>query len=129
TDKEAIRASLIGILMSVPVWTLFMFIGTALWSYYTLSPNTLPADMRPDAVFPYFIMTVLPPGITGLLIAGLVAAALSSLDSELNSLSAVCVEDYYMRLRPKSTDKERLFAGKLTTFLAGLGAIGIAHLY
>src|SRR5699024_9984468 len=80
TDKEAIRASLIGILMSVPVWTLFMFIGTALWSYYTLSPNTLPADMRPDAVFPYFIMTVLPPGITGLLIAGLVAAALSSLD-------------------------------------------------
>lgn len=129
TDKEAIRASLIGILMSVPVWTLFMFVGTALWSYYTVSPNTLPADIRPDAVFPYFIMTVLPPGITGILIAGLVAAALSSLDSELNSLSAVCVEDYYMRLRPGSTDSERLVAGKTITFIAGLGAIGIAMLY
>src|SRR5690625_1444395 len=129
TDKEAIRASLIGILMSVPVWTLFMFVGTALWSYYAVSPNALPADIRPDAVFPYFIMTVLPPGITGIIIAGLVAAALSSLDSELNSLSAVCVEDYYMRLRPGSTDSERLAAGKTITFIAGLGAIGIAMLY
>ncbi|HLR25804.1 MAG TPA: sodium:solute symporter [Fodinibius sp.] len=129
TDKEAIKASLMGILMSVPVWTLFMFIGTALWSYYTVSPNTLPGDMRPDAVFPHFIMTVLPPGITGILIAGLVAAALSSLDSELNSLSAVCVEDYYLRLRPRSSGRERLFAGKTITFIAGLGAIGIANLY
>lgn len=129
TDGEAIKASLMGILMSVPVWTLFMFIGTALWSYYTLTPSSLPGDMRPDAIFPYFIMNVLPPGITGLLIAGLVAAALSSLDSELNSLSAVCVEDYYLRLRPDSSDSERLWAGKIITLVAGLGAIGISNLY
>jgi SSS family solute:Na+ symporter len=61
TDKAAIKASLMGILLTVPVWTLFMFIGTALFVYYKQQP--LPAGMRADAVFPYFIMTKLPTGV------------------------------------------------------------------
>lgn len=128
TDKEAIKASLTGILLSVPVWTLFMLVGTALWSFYNFGTNTLP-EMRPDAVFPYFIMTELPPGITGLIIACLMAAGLSSLDSELNSLSAVCVEDYYRRFKPDSTPKERLYISKLVTLGAGIIAIGIGSIY
>src|SRR3954468_6144984 len=60
TDKAAIRASLMGVLLTVPVWMLFMFIGTGLFVYYTTHP--IPAGMRADAVFPYFIMTRLPTG-------------------------------------------------------------------
>src|SRR5699024_8648333 len=129
TDGEAVKASFMGVLLTIPVWMLFMFIGTALWAYYILDTGVLPAGIRPDAVFPYFIMTELPPGVVGLIIAGVIAAALSSLDSTLNALSSVCVEDYYLRFKPGGTDKELLFVGRLTTFIAGVVAMAIATLY
>jgi len=77
SDKAAIRASLLGVGLIVPVWTLFMFIGTALFVYYQQHP--LPPNMRPDAVFPYFIVNNLPQGVVGLIVASLVSAAICSL--------------------------------------------------
>ena len=94
TDKAAIRASLMGVLLSVPVWAMFMFIGTALFSYYKITGAPLPADIEADAVFPYFILTKLPVGVVGLILSALMAAAISSLDSDLNCLSAILMEDY-----------------------------------
>ncbi|MDA3881212.1 MAG: sodium:solute symporter [Prolixibacteraceae bacterium] len=129
SDKDAVKASLTGVLLSVPVWALFMFIGTALFSYYKLTGNTLPPDIRTDAVFPLFIMNHLPVGVVGIIISALIAAAVSSLDSDLNCLSAICVEDYYMRLKPKTTEKTKLFVSKLFVVLAGIGAIGVALFY
>ena len=135
-DKGAIRAALMGALLCVPVWTLFMFIGSCLWAFYdtttqpiltNLSPEKmLPAGMEGDKVFPFFITNQLPMGISGLILAALVAAALSSLDSDLNCLSAIGVEDYYKRFRPKSSDKQRLFMGRVIVFVCGIFAIGIA---
>jgi solute:Na+ symporter, SSS family len=129
SEKGAIRAALMGVLLSVPVWALFMFIGTALFSYYQLTPASLPEGMRPDAVFPQFIMTGLPIGVTGLIVAALIAAAISSLDSDLNCLSAVGVEDYYKRFRPNSTDEQQLHMGKLFVLISGIGAVGVASIY
>ncbi|HKJ68577.1 MAG TPA: sodium:solute symporter [bacterium] len=129
TDKEGVRASLIGVLMSAGVWTLFMFIGTLLWSYYHVSADQLPDGIRPDAVFPHFIMTELPPGVAGIILAGLIGAALSSLDSDLNSLSAVVVEDYYIRLKQYTTDRGQLILGRLVVLITGLISLGIASWY
>ena len=129
SDKDGIKASLIGIFLSVPVWGLFMFIGTALWSFYQITHIPLPAGMRPDAILPHFVMTQLPTGVVGIIIAAVTAAALSSLDSDLNSLSAIVVEDYYRRFRPNSTDKQRLYAGKITIVFGGLAAVLVASLY
>jgi len=129
SDKDGIRAALIGIFLSVPVWALFMFIGTSLWSYYHISQISLPAGMRPDAIFPHFIMTQLPSGVIGIILAAVTAAALSSLDSDLNSLSAIVVEDYYVRVKPKSTDRQKLFAGKASIAIGGLAAVIVASLY
>lgn len=129
TDKAAIRASLFGVLLSVPVWAMFMFIGTALFSYYQITGNALPEGIEPEGVFPYFIMTKLPVGVVGLIISALMAAAISSLDSDLNCLSAILMTDYYRRFRPNSTDREMLRMGKLFIVLAGLGAVGIALIY
>ncbi len=129
SDKQAIKASLIGVFLCVPVWALFMFVGTSLFSYYAVTDVPLPPDMRPDAVFPYFITTQLPIGITGLILAGIAAAALSSLDSDLNSLAAVFTEDYYKRFKPSSTDKQRLFVGRVTVLVCGIGALGVAFIY
>ena len=118
-----------GVLLSVPVWALFMFIGTALFAYYKIHTGDLSPDIRPDAVFPVFIMTKLPAGITGLVLAALLAAAISSLDSDLNCLSAICVEDYYIRFWPDSNEKQRMFLGRLVVLIAGLACILIALYY
>lgn len=129
SDKDAIKATLTGVLLCVPVWAMFMFIGTALFSYFKISGDPAPATMNPDAVFPYFIMTRLPVGVTGLVISGLIAAAISTLNADLNCLSAVFVEDYYNRFNPGSTEKRRMIISKILVVLAGLGTIAIALFY
>lgn len=129
SDKEAVKASLVGVLLSVPLWALFMFIGTALFSYYKISGSPLPVDIRADEVFPYFIMTKIPVGVIGLILSALIAAAISSLDSDLNCLSAIFMEDYYKRLFPNSSEKKRLFMSKFFVLLAGVGAILVALCY
>ena len=128
-DKSAKKADFIGVLLSVPVWTIFMLVGSLLFAYYQLSPDAAIEGMKPDAVFPHFISTQLPLGVRGLIIAAIAAAAISSLDSDLNCLSAITVEDYVLRVKPDLTDKARLYIGRLVVVIAGLGAIGIALLY
>lgn len=128
-DRSAKKAAYIGVFMSVPVWTLFMLIGTGLFAFYHTTGNPLPEGIKADAVFPYFIGTQLPVGIRGLIIAALAAAAISSLDSDMNCLAAIAVQDYYARFRPKSTDRQRLRLGRWVVALSGIAAVGIAMLY
>jgi SSS family solute:Na+ symporter len=129
SDKDAVKASLFGVLLSVPVWALFMFIGTALFSYYKITGSPLPIDVRPDEVFPIFIMSKLPVGVIGLILSALIAAAFSSLDSDLNCLSAICLEDYYLRWKPDTPEKKQMFLSRLFIVLAGFGAIAVALFY
>jgi SSS family solute:Na+ symporter len=127
TDKAAIRASILGISLTVPVWALFMFIGTCLFVYY--KQNALPDDTNPNAIFPYFIMTQLPTGVVGFILAAMISAAICSLSADLNALAAVGVEDYYKKLRPNQTDKAYLKSGRLMILVSGLIAIGIGSIY
>ncbi|MCE5185953.1 MAG: sodium:solute symporter [Planctomycetaceae bacterium] len=129
TDKKAIKAALMGTLLCVPVWTLFIFIGTLLWVYYRMSPELLPAGITGDKVFPYFILTQIPAGVTGLIVAALFSAAMSTLDSDLNCLAAVGVEDYYRRFRRNASDQQCLRLGKMIILVCGVISIGIACLY
>ncbi len=128
-DHEAKKAAYIGVFLSVPVWTMFMFVGSLLFAYYQLSPDAAIEGMKPDAVFPHFISTQLPMGVRGIIISAIAAAAISSLDSDLNCLSAIIVEDYLVRFKPNISDKVKLNAGRLVVLLAGLGAVGIAIMY
>lgn len=127
TNKDAIKASLLGISLTVPIWFMFMLIGTALFVFYKQNP--LPVEMKAEAVFPHFIMTHLPVGIVGFIIAALLSAAICSLSADLNSLAAVGVEDYYKKLFPGRTDKQYLRAGKVFVVISGLAAMGIGALY
>ena len=129
-DKEAKRAAYIGVLMSVPVWAMFMFIGTCLFAYYhSQGAPALPEGIKADEVFPYFIRAELPVGVRGLVIAALASAAISSLDSDLNCISAIATQDYYTRFRRKTTDRQKLTFGRIMVVVAGLGTIGVAMLY
>lgn len=127
TDKDAIKASFLGISLTVPIWTMFMLIGTALFVFY--KQKGLPVGMKAEEVFPYFIMTELPAGIVGFIIAALLSAAICSMSADLNSLAAVGVEDYYKKIFPGKTDKQYLQISKLFIVLAGLLAVAIGALY
>jgi len=128
TDRQAIKASLMGAILCVPVWTLFIFIGTLLWVYYGTA-GVLPEGLAGDKVFPYFIMTVVPVGVTGLIVAALFSAAMSSLNSDLNCLAAVGVEDYYRRFSKNATDRTSLRLGKIIVLVSGAISVGFACLY
>jgi SSS family solute:Na+ symporter len=129
SNKDAIKASLIGVGLTVPVWALFMFIGTALFSYYQIHTGVLPEGINAEGVFPFFIMTKMPVGVIGLILSALLAAAISTLDADLNCLSAICVEDYFKRAKPNSTEKQKMFVSRLIIILAGIASVFIALKY
>ncbi len=129
TDKEAAQGAYMGAAACVPIWILFMVIGALMWAFYELSTDQLPAEVlrEKDFIIPYFIKTQLPAALVGLILAALMAAAMSSIDSELNSMAAVIVNDFYVRLRPNSKDKHLLLLGKIVVAVIGASSIIIAQ--
>ncbi len=108
SEAEARKALWLGGLLYVPISALFFLIGTALFVYYLNVPaGTLPD--KADQVFPYFIVHELPKGMAGLVIAGVLAAGMSTLSSSLNSAATVFTIDFYKRvLKPDAGDHSQL---------------------
>ena len=129
SDKDAKKAAYIGVLASVPVWALFMLIGSLLFVFYNSGGAFLPEGMNSDQAFTYFIGTELPVGAVGLVLAALIAAAVSSLDSDMNCLAAIGVEDFYQRFKPNCTDKQRLRMGRYLVLFSGIAMAVVALLY
>ncbi len=113
SDKAAKRSVLSGGMLYIPVSMMFLFIGTALYCFYTAGTAELPVELQDlansDRVFPYFIVSQLPVGVTGLLIASVFAAGMSTLSTSFNSSATVLLTDYYKRyLKKDSTDRESM---------------------
>jgi SSS family solute:Na+ symporter len=131
TDREAKSSALFGSLLYIPVSLVFFFIGTALFSYYTAQPELLPDALRVtgagDKVFPHFIATGLPAGITGLLIASVFAAGMSTVSTSLNGTATIILTDYYKRYFNKNADeKSSMKVLYISSFLMGVSGIVIA---
>src|SRR5690606_21522685 len=113
TDREAKRSAFWGGMMYIPVSLIFMFIGTALYAFYQSGAGVLPVELQQpgmsDRIFPYFIITQLPTGITGLLIASIFAAGMSTISTSFNSSATVFLTDYYKRFHKEEvTDKKAM---------------------
>jgi SSS family solute:Na+ symporter len=100
-------------------FTLFLLIGAMLFVFYRMPGNVLTVT-RSDRIFPTFIVTDMPHGVSGLLIAAILAAAMSNLSAALNSLSSSSIVDFYLRRRPQATDRQRLFVSRAATIFWGL---------
>ncbi len=127
SDRDAARSVWGGALLYVPVSALFFFIGTALFAFYSARPELLPEAVRAtgkaDAVFPHFIVTQLPVGVTGLVLAAVFAAAQSTLASSINCSATLLLRDGYQRyLRPAADERECLLVLKAASF--GVGLLG-----
>lgn len=130
SDKDAQRSALMGGLLYVPISALFLFIGTALYSYYQ-SAATLPLDLQGDnmgdRVFPYFIVNVLPAGVSGLLVASIFAAGMSTISTSFNSSATVFLTDYYNKFVKKAiTDKQRMRVLYISSTVISILGIAIA---
>jgi SSS family solute:Na+ symporter len=128
-ERTAQRTVWSSALIGTAVSWLFLLLGTGLFLFYRQHPGRLDLTMdKPDAVFPWFIVFELPAGIVGLLIAALIAAAMSSLSGALNSTSTVMVTDFYRRFARQPSDAGAVRLGKILTASVGVFATGLALL-
>ena len=106
-------------------FTLFLLIGAMLYVFYRHLGKSI-AYTRSDSIFPTFIVTQMPHGISGLLIAAILAAAMSNLSAALNSLSSSSIMDFYLRLRPNTSEQRRIFLSRAATIFWGLVLFSLA---
>ena len=122
-EKEAKFSALFGGYLFIPVSAVFFMIGTGLYAFYKVHPGVLPDGVGADYVFPFFIVNELPVGLTGLLIASIFAAGMSTLATSVTSSSTIILTDYYQRFRKHAGNRERMLVLKLSS--VGVGVAGI----
>src|SRR6202522_1763693 len=101
-------------------FALFLAIGTGLYYFYGSAPNGA-AQANPDRVFPAFIVNEMPHGVAGLMVAAILAAAMSNLSAAVNSLSSSSMVDFYLAWKPHADERERARLSRvMTLFWAAL---------
>ncbi|MDO4574300.1 MAG: sodium:solute symporter [Planctomycetia bacterium] len=132
SERDAKKSLWFSSLLYIPVSAFFFFIGTALFAYYTAQPELLTESLRTeiaagrgDSVFPYFIVHGLPTGATGLLIAAIFAAAMSTISTSLNGCATLSLTDFYQRFfHPNASNREQMWVLRLTTVVWGVLGMG-----
>ena len=125
-EKAAVRSMWGSVCLCVPVTLLFTVIGTLLWMYSNAT-GAVPPGMKAAEAFPWFIMNKLPTGFSGLLVAAIIAAAMSTVSSTLNSGSTVLLEDYWKRFFPtRAGVRANLVFLRLSTLALAFVSIGVA---
>lgn len=131
TEKEAKRATWLGGLLYLPVSFIFFFIGTSLYAYYQAMPELLPEHLKgpgnADKIFPYFIVTRLPTGLTGLVIASIFAAGMSTISTSINSSATVILEDHFKKYINKNiSEKGSMKILTISSIVMGLLSVVVA---
>lgn len=129
-DEAGARHSiLLNGFMSVFVSIAFFAIGAGLFTFFKTHPAELDFTMaKGDTIFPFFMMSQLPQGLAGLLIAAIFAATMSTISSNINSVATAFSVDFYKRFRPQATNQQTLRVARRTCIVAGVLGMGIALL-
>jgi solute:Na+ symporter, SSS family len=123
TEKNAGKSIMTNAILTIPASLIFFFVGTALYVFFKDNPLSLnPAISDPDAIFPWYIFTQMPPGVSGLLLAGIFAAAMSTLSSSMNSSATAYLVDIHYRFG-FSEDAGGLRLPRIATLILGLAGI------
>lgn len=127
-EKEARKSIWLNGIIAIPFGILIFGMGTFLYVYFKEHPEFLTVGMQNDSVFPLFITNHLPPGVAGLVIAGIFSASMSSLDSSMHTVSTVVTIDYYKRFSKSYSDSKGLILAKYITLIVGVFGTVIACL-
>lgn len=119
--KDSQKTLYTNALLTLPASIIFFGIGTLLFFFYSQMPERLsPAISNNDSIFPWYIVKELPVGVSGLLVAGIFSAAMSSISSSLNSVSTAFCSDFYKHYRPQISDRKLLKTARVTTVVTGV---------
>ncbi len=127
-EKAAAKGLWLNVAMTIPTGLLFYCMGTALYVFYNSHPSNVNLGMQNDAIFPLFISQKIPVGLAGLLIAAIFSAAMSSLDSGMNSMATAFVTDFYRRFKPNASEHSCLNLARWATLIIGVFATAVALL-
>ena len=120
TQQLAARSIWTNALLTIPATLLFFGVGTALYAFYQSHPEKLDPSINTDQIFPLFIAREMPIGLAGLIVAGVFAAAQSTVSTSMNSTATTIVTDFLKPLNVFASDKGYLNAARLLTFLIGV---------
>lgn len=125
--KNAQKTSYTNAAMTLPATFIFFGIGTLLFLFYSKMPQRLSPDLsNNDSIFPWYIVNELPKGISGLLIAAVFSAAMSSISSSLNSVSTAFCNDFYKNFYPATPDLRLLRIARYATMAIGVAGVLLA---
>lgn len=126
-EGEARRSIMMNGIMSVFVSVVFFAIGAGLYTFFKTHPAEMDITMaKNDIIFPFFMMSQMPAGLAGLLIAAIFAATMSTISSNINSVATAFSVDFYKRFRPTATDRSVLLCARYTCIVSGVLGMGIA---
>lgn len=128
SDKEAGWSVWTLAALIIPGSLTFFAIGTALYAFYKTHAERLNPTLSVDSTFPQFIAAELPAGLTGLIIAGIFAASMSTLSSCINSVATLVSVDFYERYAKNPTPAKSVRLAEWMTFVAGGIGVGTAVL-
>ena len=125
SQKQSVTALLTSGVAILFQFTLFLIVGVMLWAFYRVPSANFG---KADRIYPTFIVSQMPHGISGLLIAAVLAAAMSNLSAALNSLSSTSIMDFYVRFRPQSEERTKMRLSRISTILWALLLFALAVL-
>jgi len=128
-DKQAKKAIWTNAVAVIPASIIFFGLGAALFAYYKTHPSQLDPSFPSDAIFPLFIARQLPVGISGLVVAGIFAAAQSTISTGMNSTSTAFVTDFVARFDLIKTDRGYLNLARVMTMTFGVLSTALGLLF
>jgi solute:Na+ symporter, SSS family len=124
-QKQSVAALLTSGVAIFFQFALFLLVGVTLWAYYRVPSAEFSSS---DRIYPTFIVSHMPHGISGLLIAAILAAAMSNLSAALNALSSSSIMDFYLRFRPQTEERRRMRLSRVSTIFWALLLFALAVL-
>jgi SSS family solute:Na+ symporter len=125
SERQSVTALLSSGIAILFQFALFLLVGVMLFVYYHVPSTNFGTA---DRIYPKFIVSEMPHGISGLLIAAILAAAMSNLSAALNSLSSTSIIDFYLQRKPQTDERRRVQLSRMATFVWALVLFSLAVL-
>ncbi len=125
---EVRRVSAMEVTCGILIGILSNVLGIAIFSYFRAHPAQFSPTAQNDQIVPLFVTQAMPPGFAGMVIAAIFASAMATVASAMNSVATIYTEDFYPKIRPKATDKQRLRTLKITSYVVGIIGTSMALL-
>ena len=126
-EKESVKSLKLGAWLTLPSTLVFFTIGTFLYLFFRQQPAAVNYTLQnQDNIFPWYIVSQLPVGLSGLLIAGIFAAAMSSTEASMNSVATLLTTDVYKKIKGEVSEKQQLLFARVCTLLIGVFVTAVA---